>query len=215
MPDAQVLTIHTDGAARGNPGPASFAYVITRPGQPAIEEYGGLGDTTNNIAEYTALVKALERAAQLGGRRVHIYSDSELMIKQMLGKYKVKNPGLKSLYEEANQLRGQFESVGFSHIAREQNRRADELCNLALDGAPKDACKHAPNAAPHSSSAKSSGHRKAIALPASAREEILECLRAVACTWAAGNPNHPRPEDVWDQIWTIVEEAGVLRTSQR
>src|SRR5271156_6010612 len=103
MSDTNLLTIHTDGAARGNPGPAAFAFVITRPGQPDDEDSGCLGETTNNIAEYAALVKALERARQLGGRRVVVHSDSELMIKQMRGEYKVKNEGLRALFEQAKQ----------------------------------------------------------------------------------------------------------------
>jgi len=101
MNDPDLFTIHTDGGARGNPGPAAYAFVISRPGQPDVEESGVLGNSTNNVAEYTALVKALERARALGARRVLVQSDSELMVKQMTGEYKVKNEGLRPLYEEA------------------------------------------------------------------------------------------------------------------
>src|SRR5262245_15118520 len=90
MSEPAPWTIYTDGASRANPGPAAFAYIIERPGESAIEEKGCLGDTTNNIAEYTALIRALEHAQRLGGRRLVINSDSELMVKQMLGAYKVK-----------------------------------------------------------------------------------------------------------------------------
>src|SRR5262245_3527425 len=101
MSETDVFTIHTDGAARGNPGPAAFAYPIERPGAPAIEVKGRLGETTNNVAEYTAVLRALEHARRLGARRVAVLSDSELMVNQMTGKYKVKHEGLRPLYEEA------------------------------------------------------------------------------------------------------------------
>src|SRR5262249_12989735 len=94
-------TIHTDGAARGNPGPAAAAYVIERPGSPPIEHAETLGSATNNVAEYTALILALERAASLGIRRAAVFSDSELMVKQFRGEYAVKNAELKQLYAEA------------------------------------------------------------------------------------------------------------------
>jgi ribonuclease HI len=180
------LTIHTDGAARGNPGPAAFSYVIARSGLPDIEESGCLGETTNNVAEYTALVKALERARALGGGRLAILSDSELMVKQMRGEYKVKHDGLRKLFDQAQLLAETFDGVSYQHVRREQNKRADELCNQALDG--------------------TSGSVKAGA------KEIGKRTRSVACAWAAGNPNEPRPEEVWEQLWTILEEAGALKT---
>src|SRR5271154_6432896 len=99
MSDTDLLTIHTDGAARGNPGPAAFAFVIARSGDTVAEEHGLLGNATNNVAEYTALVKALERASRLGARKLVVNSDSELMVKQMRGEYKVKHEGLLPLYE--------------------------------------------------------------------------------------------------------------------
>jgi ribonuclease HI len=215
MTEMDVLTIYTDGAARGNPGPAAFSFVIAREGQPAIEEHGCLGDATNNVAEYTALVKALERARQLGGRVIHIHSDSELMVKQMQGTYKVKHEGLRPLYEEAKSLSAGFDRVTFRHVRREQNRRADELCNEALDGAAGREHKDPEKTAAPAPTRHAIGPRKPATLPASAREEILDCLRAVACAWAAGNPNHPRPEEVWEQLWTVLEEAGALKTVQR
>jgi ribonuclease HI len=127
------LTIHTDGAARGNPGPAAFAYVITRDGQPDIEENGCMGSATNNVAEYTALVRALRHAVQLGAERVSLFSDSELMVKQMNGEYRVKNEDLKPLFQEAKRLAAEIGDVTFRHVRREQNSRADQLCNESLD----------------------------------------------------------------------------------
>ena len=128
------LSIHIDGGAHGNPGPAAFAYVIMQDGQLLAEEAGKLGHTTNNVAEYTALVRALERALELGGKRLHIRGDSELLVKQMNGQYRVKSEQLKDLYEEACQLRRKFESVKIEHVFRSANSHADRLCNEALDG---------------------------------------------------------------------------------
>jgi len=136
MTETDVLTIYTDGASRGNPGAAAFAYVISREGQQPIEEAECLGDATNNQAEYTALVRALERALQLGPHhRLLVHSDSELMVKQMNGEYRVKNADLRDLYEQACALRQRFEgAVTIRHVRRALNKRADELCNQALDG---------------------------------------------------------------------------------
>src|SRR5262245_10532620 len=127
--------IHTDGGARGNPGPAAFAYVIECPGRSAIEEKGFLGETTNNVAEYEGLVRALEHARKLGARKLLVLSDSELVVRQMNGDYKVRHAGLLPLYEQADELRRSFDHVTFRHIRRENNKRADQLCNDALDAA--------------------------------------------------------------------------------
>src|SRR5262245_64810466 len=109
MPEPSELIIHTDGASRGNPGAAAFAYVISRDGESDIEEAGCLGQMTNNQAEYEALVRALEHALRLGSDHyLVVNSDSELMVKQMRGEYKVKNEDLKDLYASARRLAGQF-----------------------------------------------------------------------------------------------------------
>src|SRR6185437_14481985 len=136
MAESAILTIHTDGASRGNPGAAAFAYVIARDGQPPLEEADCLGSMTNNQAEYTALVRALEHALELGPEhRVIVHSDSELMVKQMSGQYSVKNADLRPLYEEARDLAHAFRGgVEFRHVRRALNSRADALCNEALDG---------------------------------------------------------------------------------
>src|SRR5579859_6309404 len=137
MSDNPELTIFTDGGSRGNPGPAAYAYVIQRPGEPDIEERCYLGRTTNNIAEYTGLVKALEHARRLGAARITVFSDSELMVKQMNGDYRVKNEGLLPLYQQAAQLRKGFTFAAVRHIRREFNKQADRLCNEAMDN-PED-----------------------------------------------------------------------------
>jgi ribonuclease HI len=129
-------TIHTDGGSRGNPGPAAAAFIIERPGAPDWEESFCLGQTTNNIAEYTGLLRALERAKQLGGQRLSIFSDSELLVKQMNGQYRVKNADLKELFDRAQTLKDTFDKVTIKHVYREENERADKLCNEALDGYP-------------------------------------------------------------------------------
>ncbi|GBD35275.1 14.7 kDa ribonuclease H-like protein [bacterium HR36] len=131
------LTIHIDGAARGNPGPAAFAAVFLQDGQLLLEEKQFVGKTTNNVAEYLALLHALRRAAQMGARRLHIFSDSELLVRQMTGVYQVRDPKLRQLYEQAQELVRQFEEVRLTHVPRKQNRQADKLCNQALDEAER------------------------------------------------------------------------------
>jgi ribonuclease HI len=201
---ATPLTIHIDGAARGNPGPAAFAYVITGDGQPPLEVSGCLGNATNNVAEYTALLRALERARQLGARRLRIYSDSELLVKQMNGLYRVKNPDLQVLYEQAKDLCDRFDAVEITHVRREQNRDADRLCNEALDGGTQNGgAKPARN--------KPASKPLTEARTEAVRADALDCLRSAAAAWSQGRANSPRVEDVWDQLWSILEEQGVLR----
>jgi ribonuclease HI len=202
MSDTTEWTIHTDGAARGNPGPAAWAYVIERPGEADMEVRECLGTATNNVAEYTALVRALQRAKELGGRRLRIHSDSELLVQQMNGNYKVKHPGLRPLYDEATELVRHFHRVTFRHVRREDNARADRLCNEALDGERRPRSSSSPKKAEKKS--HSPRHEQI-------REEAIECLRSMAAAWSHGDANNPKPEDVWEQLWTILEEAGVLR----
>src|SRR5262249_55314429 len=128
MSDTPIM--HIDGAARGNPGPAAYAVVITRPGLPVVEEAKTIGTATNNVAEYSALVRGLELAQELGLKRLAVFSDSELMVKQMAGEYRVKNADLQPLYEEASRLRRGFDSLSITHVRRGNNARADELCNI-------------------------------------------------------------------------------------
>mgnify|MGYP000981837456 CR=1 FL=1 len=139
--DDPTATIHIDGAARGNPGPAAYAVVLARPGLPPVEEAATMGTATNNVAEYTALVNALHIATELGLKKLDIFSDSELLVKQMAGEYRVKHPDLQPLYKEASELRKGFAAVRIRHVRREQNKRADALCNEALDGKARGAAK--------------------------------------------------------------------------
>jgi len=198
-----ILTVHIDGAARGNPGPAAFAFVIARNGQPPVEESGLIGRATNNVAEYTALVHALERAAQLGDGAMHVRSDSELLVRQMNGQYRVKNEDLLALYREAKELCRKFESVRFDHVPRAQNARADELCNIALDGEASPATPRRKRAAVQPERADA------------VREDAVACLRAAAEAWKRGGPGIPQPEDVWDQLWSILEDHDIVRAAGR
>ena len=128
------LVIHCDGAARGNPGPAgSGAYLTTPDGEVVGEIAEGLGETTNNVAEYTAAILGLERAKALGAREVLLRSDSQLMINQLTGVYRVKTPHLQPLHRQIRDLVKAFDRVTFEHVPRERNVDADRLANLGVD----------------------------------------------------------------------------------
>ena len=131
---SEVLHIHIDGASRGNPGQAGFGVYVSRPdGTEVAGLYGYLGRATNNVAEYQALLHALRYALAQGVRRVRVYSDSELVVRQMEGTYRVKHPDMVPLHREARALLGRFEEAHLAHVRREQNREADRLANRALD----------------------------------------------------------------------------------
>jgi ribonuclease HI len=129
-----VIRAYIDGGARGNPGPAGYGVRLEEADGTLIEElHGALGVTTNNVAEYQGLLAALRWAVDHGHRTLHVRSDSELLVKQMRGEYKVKHPGLRPLYVEARLLVMQLDDVTFEHIRREQNAEADRLSNVAMD----------------------------------------------------------------------------------
>jgi len=180
MAKPAVLHIHTDGASRGNPGPAAYAFVIRLPDGEMIEEAECLGQMTNNQAEYTALVRALERALGLGAENhLAIHSDSELMVKQMRGEYRVKNEELRGLYDQARELADHFRGrVTFRHVRRGENGRADALCNEALDG-------------------KRGRGRPA---PPTLREQAVAYLRRAGVA---------APDEVWGQLAALLEKNGV------
>lgn len=128
------LVIHCDGAARGNPGPAGSGAFLTTPSGEVIDEIAvGLGETTNNVAEYTAAILGLERAQELGAREVLLRSDSQLLINQLNGVYRVKTAHLQPLHRRIRELAGTFERVTFEHVRRERNVDADRLANLGVD----------------------------------------------------------------------------------
>jgi ribonuclease HI len=128
--------LFTDGGARGNPGPAASAFVLEAEDGTVLEARGAaIGVATNNVAEYRALVDGLRRASELGVSELEVVSDSELVVKQMRGEYRVKNEALRALHREASTLAGGIGSVTYTAVRREQNELADQLVNEALDAA--------------------------------------------------------------------------------
>lgn len=135
----RAFVINADGASRGNPGPAAAGWVIrdASDGQVVIEDGLFLGKETNNRAEYFALLFALEDALLLSARRVDVRLDSELVVKQIRGEYRVRNKDLKPIFERVKRLAGSFERFTIRHIPREENRDADRAANAALDAQKK------------------------------------------------------------------------------
>ena len=135
----QKIIVHSDGGARGNPGPAAIGVVIADESGAVIEELSEyIGETTNNIAEYTAVIRGLRILGTLYKDKTHELLidwklDSELVEKQLAGEYKVKNPGLQPLFKEIQDLRARFPHLSISHVRREYNKEADRLVNEALD----------------------------------------------------------------------------------
>jgi len=126
--------LFTDGGARGNPGPAAYAYVLEAEDGTVLDARGeAIGVATNNVAEYRALVAGLERAVEAGVNELEVVSDSELVVKQMRGEYKVKNRALQQLFLEASRLARGIHRVTYTAVRREQNELADRLVNEALD----------------------------------------------------------------------------------
>jgi probable phosphoglycerate mutase len=128
-------TANIDGGSRGNPGPAGYGVRIEREGGEVVELKQSIANATNNVAEYNGLLAALAWAAQHGVQTLHVRSDSELLVKQMRGEYRVKNAGLQPLYEEARGLARRIGRVTFEHVRRELNKDADRLANEAMDEA--------------------------------------------------------------------------------
>ena len=128
------VVVHVDGGARGNPGPAAIGVVISDPDGELLEELGEtIGVATNNVAEYRALLKGLERARALDAREIEIVNDSELVARQVTGAYKVKHPAMKPLHAEAIAALQDFDRWRIRSVPRAENARADELVNEALD----------------------------------------------------------------------------------
>jgi ribonuclease HI len=128
------LLVHVDGGARGNPGPAAIAAVLSEPGGDVVEERAELiGHGTNNIAEYRALLLGIERARALGAREVDLVGDSELIARQVRGEYRVKDPALRQLHGQVAAALGEFDRWTIRNVPRAENERADSLVNEALD----------------------------------------------------------------------------------
>jgi ribonuclease HI len=130
------LRLYTDGGARGNPGPAAYGFVLEGPGGEVVFARGeAIGVATNNVAEYSGLVAGLEKALELDATEVEVVSDSELMVKQMRGEYRVRNEALRELSTKAARLARRVDTVSYRHVRRDQNELADRLVNEALDAA--------------------------------------------------------------------------------
>jgi probable phosphoglycerate mutase len=129
------VIVHIDGGSRGNPGPAAAGVVVSCADDGAVLHEAGifLGRATNNVAEYRGLLEGLRSARRLGAQEVQVVSDSQLLVFQMTGQYRVKNEGLKPLHRQATELAAAFRRCSFRHVRREENDRADRLVNQALD----------------------------------------------------------------------------------
>ncbi|OGW86715.1 MAG: hypothetical protein A3C35_01755 [Omnitrophica bacterium RIFCSPHIGHO2_02_FULL_46_11] len=136
------LKTYTDGGARGNPGPAAIGVLVCdSEGEILLEHSETIGEATNNVAEYRALVEGLKQARQLGAKELNCFLDSELVVKQLSGEYKLKNHNLQKLFDEVRKVEREFRSVSYTHMRREEGgmRRADQLVNFALDEAIRKA----------------------------------------------------------------------------
>lgn len=128
------VVVYTDGGARGNPGPAGIGvHMTTTAGRTLDQIAEAIGHATNNVAEYTAVIRALERAQEMGAKRVQVRADSLLVVEQLRGVYKVKNPMMQKLHKQARELVKGFERVSFEHVPRAKNKKADALVNQAID----------------------------------------------------------------------------------
>jgi len=129
------VVVNVDGGARGNPGPAAIAAVVQEPDGGVLEERGErIGRATNNVAEYKALLLGIEMASALGAKELDLVGDSELIVKQVKGEYKVKDATMRELHAEAEKALREFDSWSIRHVRREHNAEADRLVNEALDG---------------------------------------------------------------------------------
>lgn len=130
----RTYTLHTDGGARGNPGPAGIGVVLQSPEGDILEEIGrGIGWTTNNVAEYEGLIAGLQAAREHGASELSVYMDSTLVVEQMKGGYKVKSAGLRPLHARARKLAEQFDRISFHAVPRARNKQADRLSNQGMD----------------------------------------------------------------------------------
>jgi len=128
------IIVYTDGASRGNPGPAAAAFILSDLVGTRLQAKGFfIGRTTNNVAEYTAIIKALQAAKEIDAKELTVFSDSELLVKQINGSYKVKSEQIKPLFRQAVELLSEFENYKVRFIPKEKNKKADKLANRALN----------------------------------------------------------------------------------
>ena len=127
------LTAHTDGASRGNPGPAAYGFILYKDNTPLYKHGEYIGESTNNAAEYRGLIGTLQQALELRATSITVFSDSELIVRQINGVYRVKNPGLRPLYQKVKELIERFERFEIVHVDRSLNKEADSLASGAID----------------------------------------------------------------------------------
>jgi ribonuclease HI len=183
----ETFTLEFDGGSRGNPGPAALGVVVrAADGTPLVTLGRYLGIATNNVAEYRALVTGLAKARELGAKRLRVRGDSELVIKQMKGEYRVKHPDLRPLYQQAQELAAQFDELVIEHNYRDKNTLADRLVNLALDR-KREVTEAQEEGAPAEVDAPSPQETKAGA--------IFACVRC-GCSIEVRNPSRIRPHQL-------------------
>jgi len=197
------VTIHTDGASRGNPGPAAIAFVVSVDNVTIAESSATIGTATNNVAEYSALIRGLEFVHGLGARTVQVFSDSELMVRQMRGEYRVKHPDLLPLFQDAKELTTKFSFVRFDHVRREDNSEADRLCNEALDG-------KSTSVAPWKVGRGESGRPS----EAPSIDPVVDYLQEVQAAWRSGAVE-PSPVEVWRQIQQLNSSGTATRRTKK
>lgn len=197
------LVINVDGGARGNPGPAGYgAYVRDAAGNAVAELSEFIGIATNNVAEYRGLLAGLEYARDHRAQTVKVYSDSELIVKQLHGVYKVKSPDLKPLYDQVRRLASGFPKFSIHHVPRERNADADRLANLAMDRGARGGFGQVKTTPAAPLRPSSSAHPRA----ASQAEPAIASPAARPATQPATHaPGHP------EQVFTAVVRDGVLR----
>jgi ribonuclease HI len=190
----ETLTLQFDGGSRGNPGPAGIGVVVrAADGTPLVTLGRFIGRATNNVAEYTALITALREAGKLGARRVVVRGDSELIIKQLRGEYRVKHPDMKVLYDQARQLLSGFEHFEITHNLRNHNELADRLANLAMDR--KADVTDVDDVARPSSAARAADHVDAPAAVAPKAGDQFRCARC-GCAIELKRPSSIRPHQL-------------------
>jgi ribonuclease HI len=197
------FTIYTDGASRGNPGPAAIAFVIQRKGHPDIHFSEAIGVATNNFAEYSAMIKALATARDLGAHSVKLHSDSELMVRQLRGDYRVRHPDIIPLFEEARGIIDDIPHVEFVHVPRELNSIADRLGNEALDGKPSNSIVNEKAAKPAAATKKST----------SGIAEIVQLLDSFRSRWK--RPDGPTVEAAWEELATLLKKHKLLKAPRK
>lgn len=204
MPTGKV-TVHTDGASRGNPGPAAASFVISHDQVPILEYAEAIGKATNNFAEYTAMIRALECCQRLGINQLRLHSDSELMVKQMRGEYKVKHPDIIPLYDQAKKLAAGFASLEFVHVPRAENAVADRLGNDALNGKP--------HPLPPLDGFTFARVEEPDDKPAADAAQIAILQRAEEA-WASGDST-VKPADIWAELQQSLQREGRLKTASK